>query len=647
MNFQIKQKSLDLKRTIACVLLLVLVNMLCAQQQIQINRLNFDHVTNSDGLMHNSINLVYQDSRGYMWLGTVNGLYKYNGNQFKIYNNELGNQNSLIGNRITAILEDSDGVVWIGTSSGLCKYDRDTDTFSRELYNAENNSNFIFKNNVNTIFEDTSKTLWVGTSEGLYRLDRRSNGFVLNVYQADSNGVGLSNNYVTQIIQDDKGLLIGTRKGLNRLTFKDSSSVEIRKILHKDFVDLFVLSLLVDHNSNVWIGTNKGLYKMGYSNGTSFEVSKNVLQIIDENFSNVSISSLYQGTGATIWIGTKKIGLISLNSENNKIRLFQHDTRDPQSLRSNDINEITEDNSGVLWIGTVRGGLSKLDLQKKRIEHIKYNADDPSSLSGNIVNSIYEDSHKNIWIGTFGSGLNVILNQSKDNRVTRISNSTIGSDNVHAICEDNFGNIWLGTMSNGITQIKFQNGKVLKSARFTRANTNRVLKANKIQLMYKDTQGDIWIGGESNVGLLRLTPNKVFGKQPQISQYKRIQGNTNSLTGNHVSAIYEDSQGILWIGTRNNGLVKILRDGNNNPIEYVRIRGRENNPSGLNNNQIFSIHEDSDSNIWVATFGGGLNKIPKKEKDKKIPEIIKYKREEGLPSNEIYGILEGNNSEKK
>lgn len=627
------------------LLMFFLENSFAQQNKLQISNTKFEHITNRDGLMHNSIDPIYQDSRGYMWLGTVNGLYKYNGYKYKIYNNELGNQNSIIGNRITAIIEDSEGVVWIGTSSGLCRYNRDTDSFSRELINAQSNSSFIFKHNVNTLFEDDSKTLWVGTSDGLHRLDRGSNGFTLSVYQVDSNGVGLSNNYVTQILQDDMGLLIGTRKGLNRLTFKEGSELEIKKILHKDVVDLFVLSMIIDVNSNVWVGTNTGLHKIAYSSGNNFDVSKNVLKTIDKSLSHVSINSLLVYDKSNIWIGTKKLGLINLNLDNNKARFFQHDIVDTKSLRSNEISIIAKDNSGLIWIGTSRGGVSKLDMQKKRIEHIKNHVTDPLSLSGNIVNSIYEDSQKNIWIGTFGNGLNIFTNQPKDNSITHIDSSLIGSDNVHAICEDNYGNIWLGTMSNGITQIKFLNGKIVKAARFTKENTNSILVSNKVQIMYKDVRGDIWIGGDTNLGLIRLKPSKEFGDLPLITQYKNIQGNTNSLTENHVSAIYEDSQGILWVGTRNNGLVKILRDAKNNPIDYLRIRGRENNPSGLNNNQIFAIHEDSYSNLWIATFGGGLNKIPKEQKDKRLPEIIKFKKEQGLPSNEIYGILEGNNND--
>ena len=370
MPIKLEKKSMYLN-VIVVLSLLAMVSALRAQEQRQINSINFDHVTNSEGLMHNSIDPIYQDSRGYMWLGTVNGLYKYNGNKYKIYNNELGNQNSIIGNRITAIIEDSDGVLWIGTSSGLCRYNRDTDSFIREMINAQTNSSFIFKHNVNTLFEDDSNTLWVGTSEGLHRLDRGSNGFTLSVYQADSNGIGLSNNYVTQILQDDMGLLIGTRKGLNRLIFKEGSELEIKRILHKDLVDLFVLSMIIDVYSNVWVGTNTGLHKIEYSTTNNFDVSNNVLKTIDKSLSQVSINSLLRHDKSSIWIGTKKLGLIHLNYENNKVRFFEHDIVNAQSLRSNEINVVTKDNSGLIWIGTARGGVSKLDLQKKRIEHIK------------------------------------------------------------------------------------------------------------------------------------------------------------------------------------------------------------------------------------------------------------------------------------
>lgn len=633
---------LPLKRKLMLLIFVVsCFGVTFAQQNItQPNQAKFEHISTSDGLMHNSIRVTFQDSRGYLWIGTSNGLYKYNGYEFKIYNNELGNKRSLIGNRIASIFEDSNNVVWIGTSNGLCRYNRATDSFMRALFNSETSSKFTFKNNINTIFEDASKTLWFGTTEGLYRFDRTVEGYKVKVYQADSNGIGLSNNYITQIVQDKKGLLIGTRSGLNRLNFIDDKSVEISKINHVVFEEAYVSTLLVDNNSNIWVGTHQGLHKIVTTAIDNFEVSENVLAALDKKLSNPYIKALYKGNNATIWIGTQFSGLIELNSSNNKLTIHKQDAKNNYSLKSNDISCVLKDQAEVLWVGTIRGGLSKLDLRKKKIDHYKNNAIDPTSLSANVVNAIFEDSKKNIWVGTFRKGLNVLLNNSKEKGFVRFNKEDLGSDNIHAICEDDQGYLWMGSMGHGIFQVKLRNDNSLKVANFTTENTKNALKTNKITFLYKDKQGDIWMGGDANGGLLRLTPNKEFGKLPQITQYKRLKGNTNSLTSNYVFSINEDSAGILWVGLNGHGLVKIDRDDNNNPIQYTRIRGKENNPLGLNNNYIFAIHEDKFKNIWVATFGGGLNKIPKEEVHKKVPKIIKYKKEQGLPSNEIYGILE-------
>ena len=642
-GLNLKGKILQLKRSLILLPFITccFFEITFAQQNItQPNQAKFEHITTSDGLMHNSISVVFQDSRGYMWIGTINGLYKYNAYEFKIYNNELGNKKSLIGNKITSIFEDSNGAVWIGTSNGLCSYNRESDSFIRELFNSETKSKFTFRNSINTIFEDSSEILWFGTTEGLYRFDRTAEGYVMKVYQANSNEIGLSNNFITQIVQDNKRLLVGTRNGLNSLTFNKDKSVEINKINHILFKEAHITTLLVDNNFNIWVGTRNGLHNIVTSEVDSFEVSKNVLEEIDKELSNQYIVTLYKGNNATIWIGTHSSGLIELNSSNNKVIIHKQDVKNNYSLKSNDISSITKDASDVLWVGTRRGGLSKLDLRKKKIDHYKNNLIDPTSLSGNVVNAIFEDSKKNIWIGTFGKGLNILFNDSKENGFIHLQKKDLGSDNIHAICEDNKGNIWMGSMENGIFQVKFQKDNTLKVANFTIENTKGSLKTNKITLMYKDQQGDIWMGGDANAGLIKLTPNKEFGKLPKITHYKRKNENNNSLTNNYVFAIYEDSESVLWVGLNGYGLVKIIRDTNNNPIQYYRIRGSENKPLGLNNNQVFAIHEDKHNNIWIATFGGGLNKISKEEKNKKSPKIIKYKKEQGLPSNEIYGILE-------
>ena len=637
---------LKLKRRfliIPFLLMFFLETSFAQQNKFQISNTKFEHITNSDGLMHNSIRFSFQDSRGYMWFGTNNGLYKYNGYEFKIYNNELGNKYSLIGNRITSISEDSSGKVWIGTNKGLCTYNRDSDSFVRDLYNSEISSYFNFHNFINTIFIDTLDNIWLGTPQGLYNLKKSSKGFKLSVFKTSNQVDGLASNYISCITQYKEGLLIGTPNGLNKLEFSDDDQVKITRIKNNVIGSVNIKSLFVDSDLSIWVGTLNGLHKIETSIENTFNVYTNYLAEIENSFANNSINTIHQVDSSTIWIGTLNSGIFELNKDENVVKIYQQNPRNIYNLKSNDINNIFKDDFGVVWVSTNRGGVSKLNLNKNKIDHFKNNDFNSNSLSGNLINTIFEDSNQNVWIGTFKTGLNLLMNNSKEKEFIHFNKADVGSNNIHAICEDNYGNIWLGSKSDGITQVQVQKGKISKTARFTKENTNNALMVNNVTIMYKDKRGDIWMGGGPNSGLIRLTPNKEFGKLPQITQFQKLKENTNSLTSNYVFSIYEDSQNVLWVGLNGSGLVKIIRDENNNPIHYTRIMGREEYPSGLNNNQIFAIHEDNYQNIWIATFGGGLNKILKEEINKKHPKIIKYKQENGLPSNEIYGILEDKN----
>ena len=625
------------------LLMFFLETSFAQQNKFQISNTKFEHITNSDGLMHNSIRFSFQDSRGYMWFGTNNGLYKYNGYEFKIYNNELGNKYSLIGNRITSISEDSSGKVWIGTNKGLCTYNRDSDSFVRDLYNSEISSYFNFHNFINTIFIDALDNIWLGTPQGLYNLKKSSKGFKLSVFKTSNQVDGLASNYISCITQYKEGLLIGTPKGLNKLEFSDDDQVKITRIKNNVIGSVNIKSLFVDSDLSIWVGTLNGLHKIETSIENTFNVYTNYLAEIENSFANNSINTIHQVDSSTIWIGTLNSGIFELNKDENVVKIYQQNPRNIYNLKSNDINNIFKDDFGVVWVSTNRGGVSKLNLNKNKIDHFKNNDFNSKSLSGNLINTIFEDSNQNVWIGTFKTGLNLLMNNSKEKEFIHFNKADVGSNNIHAICEDNYGNIWLGSKSDGITQVQVQKGKISKTARFTKENTNNALMVNNVTIMYKDKRGDIWMGGGPNSGLIRLTPNKEFGKLPQITQFQKLKENTNSLTSNYVFSIYEDSQNVLWVGLNGSGLVKIIRDENNNPIHYTRIMGREEYPSGLNNNQIFAIHEDNYQNIWIATFGGGLNKILKEEINKKHPKIIKYKQENGLPSNEIYGILEDKN----
>ncbi len=617
-----------------------LTNLHSQKKESLIGQTNFEHINNSDGLMHNSIEVSFQDSRGYMWFGSSNGLYKYNGYEFKIYNSELGNEQTLINNKINTITEDSKGTIWIGTNRGLCSYNRDLDVFVTKFHDANSGKEFTFNKQVNSLYIDSEATIWVGTLEGLYRLIKKPSGYEISVFKANTKNNALTNSSITAIAAYENSLLIGTKKGLNQLVFTDANQVIVSEINNKIIQKSYVSSLMVDDDASIWVGTDKGLHKMKLDAESTPEVSLFYLASTHTVLANNSIQHICKIATNKIWISTYTSGVLELNTKEKTVTIHKQHPKNPNSLRSNEINSVFKDRFDVIWVSTTRGGVSKLDLHKKNITHFKNNVFDEQSLSGNVINCIAEISNGDIWVGTFGKGLNILRKGAKHQNFKKYGLEALGSDNIRSICEDNYGNIWLGTMFQGLIQVKYKNGKILKKVRYSKENTNGKLMLNKISISFKDRKGDIWLGGDMNSGLIRLRPSSNFGTFPEITQYKKRKGNTNSLTSNRVFSIFEDSKNNLWVGFSDQGLVKISRDSNNNPIHFQRIKGDNNNPSGLNNNFVCTIHEDVLNNIWIGTFGGGLNKIPKSELDKKSPSIEKYKMEQGLPSNEIYSILE-------
>jgi len=611
-------------------------SIVIGQNTMEIVESKFDHVKNSDGLMHNSTLSTFQDSRGYLWHGTSNGLYKFDGYNYKLYNNELGNKNSVIGNKLNSIAEDGNGVVWIGTEQGLCYYDRNSDCFVRTIPSIDSPSDFVINKAVKAIYVDDLNNLWVGTSQGLYNFGYSVDGYKMNMYPSYEKD-GLSSDVVNGIVSYKKGLLISTNNGVKVVDISEDGKISIKKIHHKA-LNGYISSLLVDKDDTIWVGKVRGLHKVKEDENGVLHVEPFYLSGFVKSSVAKHVRSLYDDGRQTLWIGTGKSGIIEFNKITGVVRVHQKNDKNVHSLKSNEINDIYKDRFDVLWISTSRGGISKLDLHKKKIDHFNHNPANGSSLSGNMINAIFEDSKGNIWVSTFENGLNVMPADSKEPVFIKFDELSLGSNNIQSICEDNYGRIWIGTLFDGIFQVVFEKGKIIRKAHFTKKNTRGKLVNGKFAMMYKDRKGDIWIGGDSKFGLFRLTPNAKFGEVPELIQYKKLPKNSNSLSSNFIVSIFEDSNNILWVGCNTQGLVKVLRDSNNNPIQYTRIKGGEHNPRGLNNNAVFDIFEDNVHNIWLATYGGGLNMIPRDEIKHEQPKIIKYKVEQGLPSNEVYGI---------
>jgi signal transduction histidine kinase/ligand-binding sensor domain-containing protein/CheY-like chemotaxis protein/AraC-like DNA-binding protein len=651
-----------MRNRIIVILFFAICRMTNAQNEFSIiehSPVKFQHITSVDGLMHNSIVAILQDSKGFMWFGTNNGLYKYNGYDFQYYSHSPDDAHTLLNRGIKVLYEDKKGTVWVGTEEGLCRYNEENDSFDRNL-NRDKNISESITHGVNCIYEDRDGLIWVGTKVGLYQLKLIESG-AYSVKETNSKSVEnvFYNNVISTITGDKNGnIWVGTSSGLFVMSKNSVGKVSIKRIdnpKNKKVALSAIVDLILDKEDNLWVATRMDLNKLrldkktGDYTFTPYLTKKTTLTkefVLDNR-----LSKLLEDANGYIWIGTKGGGLIKLNPKTEKFKTFKQVRSNKNSLRSNDISDLYIDDSGVLWVGTQRGGLSKINLESKKVAHYNYSEFNENSISGNLINTIYEDSKKNVWISTYDKGLNRIVNTdtgikfihytSKKNAKNRIS-----GDNVFALVEDNFGSYWAGTQSNGLNQFvisKDLNTSNISVKVYAEKNKNSNFPTNKISTLYKDKKGDIWVGTFGNHGLIRFTP-KGFGQEvTEFDQYIHDAKKPNTIGGVSISVIYEDSDGILWVGSKGGGLYKVIRDEFNRPLKFIGISNQPYNRNSLSNNSVFSVHEDCMGDIWIGTFGGGLNRIPKEEKHKSKPKLFRYNTKDGLPSDEIYGILEDEN----
>jgi signal transduction histidine kinase/ligand-binding sensor domain-containing protein/DNA-binding response OmpR family regulator len=617
----------------------------------------FQHIGIEAGLSQSNVTCILQDSRGFMWFGTRDGLNKYDGYRFTVYQNVDGDPKTISSNFITSIVEDKEGDLWIGTwGGGLNRFDRDKDLFlhySGDLSNLFINNLFlddgkalwvatdgsgIFKvdprthqytqylhndrdsltlgdNDVYNIFEDSQHRLWAGTSHsGLNLLDRHSNSF--RRFEHDHNDrASLSSNAVKRIYEDRRHRIwIGTMGGGVDLMESPGKFRHYRNDPRNpnSLSNDQILSLCEDDAGNIWIGTDNGGISILGPDGEKFH---NIRQdyIDNSGLNNNSIHSLYQDRQGNMWIGTYSAG-IDLFKRNDKEFLHFRHSSDPQSLSNNNVLDMLEDSAGHLWVGTDGGGLELLNRKTGDFTHFRYQRSNNNSIGGDYVLSLHEDSHRNLWIGTWGDGLSV-LNKER-NRFRRYRNDrsdpcSVGGDNIYSIVEDMDSTIWIGTYGEGLDRYDPANQRFIHY-KHDPVNQNSP-GSDRIHTLLSDGKGTLWIGTFDG-GLDKLDIHTGL-----FTHYRHNPQN-NSLSNNSVNYLFEDGRGIIWIGTagglnsldRRTGLFKIYstKDGLPSPV-------------------IFGIQEDDEKNLWIST-NKGLSKF-----NPGTGVFRNFAADDGLQSNEF------------
>lgn len=592
----------------------------------QKNRLSFEHLTSNEGLSQSNVLCILQDSRGFMWFGTQDGLNRYDGYEVKVYRRDPSNKNSLTNDYIRDITEDKYGNIWISTwGNGINKFDRKTERFTG-FENDPKDPKSLPSNFINGMITDHEGMVWMSSEGGLIMLDPGSNTFTHYTHSI-GDPTSLSSNLTSVLLEDSRhNVWIGTTgEGVNVFDRKTRSFKHYRAAAtNKNSLAGNVLTALFeDSKGSIWMGTSgNGLSILDQSNGTFTNYTSDPRN--PNSLSNNVVFSITEDFGGKIWIGTENGGLSVFDPATKSFENYKQNTIEKNGLSSSSINRIYTDQKGNIWIGTYNAGINLVSRDISKFAHYKH-LEAENSLSHNNVLSILEDSKNRLWIATDGGGLNMLDRKTgvftyykhKDGNP-----NTIAGNFVLSLAEDADHNIWLGTWGNGIT-IFNPDKNTYRHLRNDPKNA-ATIPGNNVWSIYKDRNNVMWIG----------TLEKGLAKYDQASKkFTSFTVENNNLSSNNVMAITEDAQGDLWIGTDGAG-INLLDRKTGLFTPYVHSASL----NSLSDNGVNALYADKTGKLWIGT-NEGLNCL-----DIHTKKFINYHIADGLPNATIYGIVEDDKS---
>ncbi len=542
--------------------------------QSEYSPVKIEGVRATNGLSTNAVQCIVQDHQGYLWLGTQDGLNKFDGYRFTTYQPKSSVPGTLSDNFILSLCVDRDGTLWIGTHfGGLNRFNWKTESFVQFRHDPDDPSS-ISSDYVSCIYQDRAGMLWVGTIRGgLNRMDGVTETFTCFRHDRRNNS-SISSDSILSIYEDREGTLwVGTLGGgLNRYDWRTD---RFTRYLH-------------DPGDPTTISGNE-------------------------------VMAVYQDSGGGLWLGTSG-GLDRFIRGENRFVHYRHEPGNLKSLCHNAVGAICEDHSGRLWIGTgtantVGNGISLLDLKTQAIIPSNQWNVAPGELENSTVRAICKDTVGAMWLGAFGKGL-----YQYDSRRYRFlcfggknqPCGITGGRNVWAIHEDGDGGLWVGTIDGGLNYLnrrtrRFKNFKNKRNDRFS-------LIDNSVRALYEDSAGFIWVGTDS--GLARL--DKSTGR---FNHFVSRADEPQSLSSNRVTAVTEDHRKNLWVGTWGGGLNKREKGTGN----FQRFLYSPGNPRSISGNKITCLFVDHGGNLWAGTSADGINRF--------IPSENAFKRYRNEPGN--------------
>ena len=587
--------------------------------QITSTPLFFDQLTINDGLSHNTVFSILQDQNGYIWIGTQNGLNKYDGYSFGVYQSQgiEDDQIGFKGKHISTLFEDKAGNLWIGTNKqGINFKAKSSDRF----INLQSDSAFVAIKGfeISCFFEDAAGNIWVTTvGAGIIKYNPTNKAF--QIFNKKNNN--LSSDVIFDLVEDKYGVIwvAGAGGGLNYLVNDNQFATSHEMLPNHPNMSGFRKKLLLD-DEYLWIGTQgTGLYKMNLKDRSYIHFSEgNGKTSINSN----AVMDLFKTEDGRLFIATEGNGLNIYDSNLEEMSFYKSRIEDKTGLNSNSLLCFFRDRTGNIWIGTFNGGINIFKPYKTWFNFFAPYSSDKGDVSNQSTLSILQSRNGQILVGTDGSGLN-LLNKEHDKfeAYSFIHDpsdpNSIASNEVKTLFEDSQGQLWVGLFAGGLdlynpTTKSFQH--------------------------FMEWRPNVWSISERKNGELLVATlgdgiHTVDIRTKEINRYQPKTTNLNSSTDPIIATIFVDKSDRVWIGSTDNGLDVV--DESNNYFKHFKHNPLDS--FSISNDEIRTIFQDSNGDIWIGTEGGGLNRWLGEGRFERINQ------KDGLIANSVMGITEDKN----
>lgn len=629
-----------IRKSLSILFLILSVLTLYAEKTNYLYSFNSDL---NEGISQLSVMTIYQDSRGYLWFATKNGLNRFNGKEYKIYHREDGNEQSLSNNSVTSITEDQEGYLWVGTNNGLNRIDLNTNEIKR--YNLETNG--LVANSISTVYTDCSGCLWVGTWEGLNRYNREGDHFeyipieddteramivtlledssgrfwigtrnkglllcdhqmnLISQFTSESKNMPLNNNNITSIYEDDKKQIwVGCKNsGLNKINLRDNevtSYTNLNSGLSNNSV-----RCIIEWQGKLLIGTFDGIFDLDKATERIVKVAG--YDDINKSLSHYSVYCFCVDRDKTLWVGTFAGGVNYLNKFTNRFVL--HKPQEELNIRTGIYGAITYESPEDLWIATEGYGLLNYN---KRTNESHYYLIDPSvrfAFNTNIIKSVfYEDGY--VWCGTTKG--EIYKFNIKTKKFSLYHQYPI-EYSIYSIIRDHNDVLWVGGASTEFGLTCFVNDSLVTTFY---NNVEEPIYFSNVRCILEEEDG-VFLLGSTAEGLLRFDTHKKqltkYSNEASVEKYR--------IPNNYISAIVRTKSGEIWVSTYGGGIFQLDESKAIRRIMTVR--------EGLLDNNICTLVESSDQRLWMSTVNGLIMFDPAKD------EVRNYHRHNGIDIREF------------